>query len=566
MLHTTRIIVTASAICVCISLSNAQVLQEWSERYDGPAHGVDIPNDFTTDRRGNIYITGRSSGVGTGQDFATVKYSNTGEQLLVLRYNSPANSWDEANSIAVDDSGYIYVTGSSFYTSSNRNLVTIKYSADGEVRWAAPYTPQNSAQAKEIVVDDSGNVYVVGKTWDLSGPPDLTTIKYSASGDQMWVCQFHRDTSRNTEPTGCVVDSSGNVYVVGASSSYDCPEGICTYDFTILKYDTRGGRKWVRYYSRSNASDDRPRAVALDHSGDIVVAGFTESVLGSDFVTVKYSPEGDERWVQVYDGPSGSFDQPTGLTIDSVDNVIVCGTSWNNTQAFNFAVVRYNTQGVRQWFAEYDGPNNTRDFCSGVACDREGNIYVTGGSSIDFTYFYDCTSVKFSNNGNQLWSAVHFRTDSASEQGSAIAVDTSGNVYVGGTSAGQTNGLNYLTIKYRQLPNEVADTEQSTSSFILAQNYPNPFNPSTRISYQLTSVSFVSLNVYDVLGREVATLVNEQNQPGAYTTLWGGRNKTGMRVGSGIYFYRLEVKPVAGTTSSRTERSFIATRKLILLN
>ncbi len=71
-------------------------------------------------------------------------------------------------------------------------------------------------------------------------------------------------------------------------------------------------------------------------------------------------------------------------------------------------------------------------------------------------------------------------------------------------------------------------------SFALTQNYPNPFNPTTAISYQLSAVSFVTLKVYDILGREVATLVNERQNPGSYTVKFDGS-----KMPSGVYFYRL---------------------------
>ena len=68
----------------------------------------------------------------------------------------------------------------------------------------------------------------------------------------------------------------------------------------------------------------------------------------------------------------------------------------------------------------------------------------------------------------------------------------------------------------------------------LGQNYPNPFNPGTNIGFQVTGHGFVSLKVYDVLGREVATLVNEVMEPGRYEKTWDGS-----AAGSGVYFYRL---------------------------
>ena len=93
-----------------------------------------------------------------------------------------------------------------------------------------------------------------------------------------------------------------------------------------------------------------------------------------------------------------------------------------------------------------------------------------------------------------------------------------------------------------------AEKQVTPKDFALNQNYPNPFNPSTVISYQLSVISNVKLSIFDMLGREVATLVNEKKPAGSYAVQW---NAMGMP--SGIYFYRLQ----AGT--------YAETKKLILL-
>jgi hypothetical protein len=97
-------------------------------------------------------------------------------------------------------------------------------------------------------------------------------------------------------------------------------------------------------------------------------------------------------------------------------------------------------------------------------------------------------------------------------------------------------------------------TEEILDEFKLHQNYPNPFNPSTRIVYRVESPASagrresVTLKVYDVLGREIATLVNERKDPGEYTVDWNSEGKP-----SGVYYYRL-------ITSTRVE-----TRKAVLV-
>jgi hypothetical protein len=92
------------------------------------------------------------------------------------------------------------------------------------------------------------------------------------------------------------------------------------------------------------------------------------------------------------------------------------------------------------------------------------------------------------------------------------------------------------------------DDETNITQYELLQNYPNPFNPTTTINYQLPQAGFVTLKVYDVLGNEIETLVNEEKPAGTYKLTWDAENLPG-----GVYFYRI-----------RTE-SYTKTRKMVLL-
>jgi hypothetical protein len=90
-------------------------------------------------------------------------------------------------------------------------------------------------------------------------------------------------------------------------------------------------------------------------------------------------------------------------------------------------------------------------------------------------------------------------------------------------------------------------------------NYPNPFNPYTTISYQLKEDAKVNLIIYDVLGRQVITLVNEQKPEGSYTVVWDGKNSSGNIVASGIYFYRFNALSVNnGKIFQKTGKMFFA--------
>jgi hypothetical protein len=92
----------------------------------------------------------------------------------------------------------------------------------------------------------------------------------------------------------------------------------------------------------------------------------------------------------------------------------------------------------------------------------------------------------------------------------------------------------------------------------LGQNFPNPFNPSTTIGYALPQSGRVKLTVHDVLGRLVATLVDEHHAAGRFTAAWDGSTAAGAQASSGLYFYRIEITPESGA-------AYTATRKMVLL-
>ncbi len=99
----------------------------------------------------------------------------------------------------------------------------------------------------------------------------------------------------------------------------------------------------------------------------------------------------------------------------------------------------------------------------------------------------------------------------------------------------------------------IAEKPQKPLTFALDQNYPNPFNPTTTILYEIPKTEKVTLEIYDVLGQRVATLVNGVLQPGQYSAIWSGMNNAGFHVATGVYFYRLQ----AG--------SFVSVKKMLLL-
>jgi hypothetical protein len=140
-------------------------------------------------------------------------------------------------------------------------------------------------------------------------------------------------------------------------------------------------------------------------------------------------------------------------------------------------------------------------------------------------------------------------------------MDRSGSVSVANSSI-----TSLLLLKYGAFPliNDVRAPAPSTpTGYMLSQNYPNPFNPTTRITFSSQTESRIRVTVYDLLGREVSVLADENYAPGVYSVEWDGRNASGSAVPSGAYYLRMTAMPFDPESGSRG--GYSETRKMLLL-
>ena len=333
---------------------NSAGVQQWLQRYNGPLSSDDEARSIAVDGSGNVYVTGYS--LGSGNDYATIKYNSSGVQQWVTRYNGgPGNGADDARSIAVDGSGNVYVTGSSVGLGTSDDYATIKYNSSGVEQWASEYNgPGNLGDyAQSIAVDGSGNVYVTGRSYGGSGTnTDYATIKYNSSGVQQWLQRYNGPTSNYDAATSLAVDGSGNVYVTGYSEGSGTVE-----DYATVKYNSSGVQQWVsRYNGPGNGADDA-HSIAVDGSGNVYVTGrsYGGSGTNTDCATLKYNSSGVQQWVSRYNGPGNGDDYAYSIAVDGSGNVYVTGMSlYSGTADYDYATIKYNSSGVEQWAGIYN--------------------------------------------------------------------------------------------------------------------------------------------------------------------------------------------------------------------
>ena len=511
----------------------------WVRRYDGSSSQNDQVQDIAVDDSGNVYVTGGSGGLGTWLDCVTLKYDACGNELWVGRYNGSMGSDDMAYDLALDDSGNVFVTGVSSETWTGADYVTIKYYPAGDTAWARTYCAPGEPEGLwdyswAITVVASGNVVVTGQSMGLETNYDYATIKYYSNGDTGWVRRYSGPGNSGDRALAVTADDSGNVYVTGGS-------GWTNVNYATTKYDSSGNELWVRIYDGPGNSFDQACAMTVDASYNVYVTGQSWSGTYDDYATIKYCANGDTGWVRRYNGPGDSTDHALAIEVDGFGNVFVTGYSAGDGSDLDYATIKYDSSGTQKWVARYNGPGNLTDKACALAVDLCGDVLVTGSSYGDGTY-EDYATIRYDSSGNEVWVKRYNGLGDSADIASSIALDDSGNVYVGGKSWGSGTSFDYTTIKYVQT--ETSVEEQKNQNLVLPltllQNYPNPFNPETRIEYYLHKPTWVNLTLYNILGQKVKVLVDEFQTAGTRSVSWNGKDANGRVISSGIYFYKLE--------------------------
>jgi uncharacterized delta-60 repeat protein len=466
-------------------------IASWTNRYNGPANGDDIPVGLTVDRNGNVYVAGYSPGSSSGVDYATIKYSSAGAALWTNRYNSTANGTDQASAVAMDTNNNVFVAGFSAGSASGFDFATVKYLTSGAGAWTNRYTwlANGNDAAYAIALDRSNNVYVAGYSANSLSGLDVVTIKYSPFGQPLWTNLYGGPGNSTDKGRAVGCDSGNNVYVTGYSigsgtgydiftirysgsgtpvwtNRYDGPASLDDYanalavdsvnnvivtgttagDYVTLKYSTSGALIWSRFFDGIGADYDEALAVAVDSGNNVIVTGFSTSAAGDyDYATIKYNSAGTALWTNRFNGTGTADDKAVAVGTDASNNVYVTGYSAGLGTGYDWATIKYSSAGAALWTNGFNGPGNGNDYANGLVLDSGGNVYVTGGGSaagggLDFV------TIKYSSAGARLWTNMFGRIPGASDEALAVAVDSNNNIFVTGYSAG-LNGDDYATIK-----------------------------------------------------------------------------------------------------------------------
>jgi hypothetical protein len=417
--------------------------QVWATRYDSTNYPNATPAALVLDGSNDVIVTGSA---------LTVKYDPNGNALWTAPYAGKA--------LALDPSGDAYVTG--FETNFN----TVKLDPSGSNLWVTTYKDVGPTVGQAIVVDSNGNAYVSGSDvygFDYPEPPfaQLLTIKYDVGGYQLWtVPQSYRGQVYGTSVEGAALDSDDNFYIVMQYNPYqECYE--------TFKYSSNGSILWTASPESGNRNNTA-HGLALNSSSNVLLVGqvfsnnYAESSAIGGFSTIDLSTDGSTLWTNFYlAGLSGSGSAGMAITIDSTNNVYVTGYSPGTNSSNDIVTIKYGPNGNQVWLQRYNGPGNGNDAGNAIAVDNNGNVYVTGyettaaGGTEIVTIKYSSLALQRRADGTVLLQAQgspgeSFEIEASTDLQSwldlgSVTADSNGLVQFDDTNASNYNARFYLT-------------------------------------------------------------------------------------------------------------------------
>ena len=504
---------------------NTAGAQTWTQVTDGYGDNNENVRAIAIDASNNVYAAGYSVERGVNRDFAVVKFNSSGSFICKNTIDGTSTgSVDDAQSIAIDNSGNIVLAGYSKNKSTSNDIQLASFNSNCDTVWTQIINGPGNGTDKvyDMVKDNSGNFYLTGRVAPLLNTTNdnCYTAKFDALGNILWAQTFNIGTN---EDRGIVVRVSqiGNVYVAGRTFNGN------DYDVFLLKYNNNGAQQWVQNYSGGNG-DDEPKDMALDANENIYITGTTEEVTDSvfDYLTMKFLADGTQAWVKKFNGTGLGDDEAVSLAVDSEGNVFSIGKSDVDpsvNQNYDIVVIKYDATGNQIWVINYNGDSNADDTGDDIAVNNNNLIYMTGHTNKGSVLApnYDAITTILDQSGNVLWRDLFNNSSDSSDVPNLIFINGD-DFYIAGSTVESNQMRNMMVIKYSGTVGIEKNT--SVSAFSI---YPNPFNDFIVVETSLINKPIFS--VYNSLGQ----LILEQE-------VFKGANSISLsNIPPGLYCYQL---------------------------
>ena len=539
-------------------------------------------NSGTTHTLDGVSFLDVNNGIAVGLAGTIIKTTDAGASWTKIQFSSSSDLLD------------VSFTNINFCLIVGINHTVVKLTSTSWTRYYLDGTGNFYGASFNTIVGVNGQIFCTtdsGTNWDSqrTGPTrtligisltnenvgtvvgDGGTILRTTDGGNNWTLQPYSSPTIGGSLYDYLNDVSfsddNNGFIAGG---YFHPlPGVATYDNGLILHTSDGGTNWQSVY---NYSQSAFRGISCPSTNTCIAVGYVDLYDQSSSSWIDHA-----CWVITKNGGINWANRYFGSITDPLTDVSFINDNIGVLVGYNGRILR-TTDGADSWHIQTSGTTkNLQGVCfidanNGVVVGNDGTILKTINGGTTWTPQTSGTSedlygvhltdknngkiagsngtILYTTNGGTNWLIQEVYTD---EDLFAVsfANDKIGNVAGdNGTILRTTNGGITSISEYIKF--------ELPTGFTLSQNYPNPFNPTTKIRYTIPNVGtsfmkFVKIKVFDILGREVATLVNEEKPAGNYEVEFNARSYGGSNLSSGVYFYRMQ----AG--------DFRQTKKMILL-
>jgi len=432
-----------------------------------------------------------------------------------------------------NDGGFIIVGNTFDYNAGRNNIYLVKINNTGDTVWTKTYGGESEDYGRSVQQTSDGGFIVLGWSFSFSQNysfSDMYLIKTNENGDSLWTKLYGGWTYDYGYSVQQLADEG---YILsGETQSFGNPDG----NAYLVRTDNLGDTLWTKVL---------PGSIRYDHSvqqtsdGGFIISSHTGNIL-----LTKTDDSGNIIWTKPYGGNNSEYG---GCVQQTYDNgyVILGETNSFGAGGYDLYIIKTNEFGDTSWTKTYGAIYN--DYAHYIIQSRDSGFVAIGELSnfgIGPTSFF---LVGLDKDGQTLF------TESYGGQSIDISqcvqqTPDNGFILCGYSSSFGSGDDDIYLIKTGEIIVNSQSTVHFPTNFILEQNYPNPFNPNTTIKFKISELRFTTLKVYDILGNEIATLVNEEKPAGEYEIDFNGTE-----LPSGIYFYQLR------------EGKYVETKKMVYL-
>jgi len=413
----------------------------WVARFDTTNFSNASPTAFALDSSNNVIITGNAG---------TVKYDINGNQVWIAPYSGAF--------VAVDGGGNVIVTG--LFT----NFTTVKLNPAGSNLWTATFNGQGMGwpnTAQRVIVDAAGNIYVSGSETYVQYPNNgglytgPATVKYDTNGNFVWATSVENEGEGLTQIGGSSLDSTGRLNVLSDTL------GAIGRRYLTQQFTSFGTNRWTTNVGGGVTGIGYD--LKLDGADNVIITGSSSQFYPNyGYSTSRLDTNGNILWIMNYPSNPIGTGSSTALAIDNINNIYITGYSPFFGTSNDVVTIKYGPNGNQIWLQRYNGPANGDDEGNAIAVDNNGNVYVAGyeTETNGFTGMvlikYSPVTVQRQSNGNFILQAYGSPGENFDIQASTnlqtwqdlghVIADTNGFAQFADTNASNFNARFYYTV------------------------------------------------------------------------------------------------------------------------